>query len=48
VVAAGGWAGESLDLHYRSGAETGTVSLHMLADDSGSGTCMVAGTAIHS
>ena len=44
----GGWAGESLDLHYRSGAQAGTVSLHMLADDGGAGQCTVAGTAIHS
>ena len=47
---AGGWASETLDLHYRSGSEAGTVSLDMMADDRGGdpGECTVAGTAIHS
>ena len=34
--------------HYRSGAETATVSLYMPADDRGTAKCTVAGTAIHS
>ena len=44
---AGGSAGVSLDIQYRSGANAGTVSLYMVADDRGaSGRCMLAGTAI--
>jgi hypothetical protein len=47
---AGGWAGVGLDLQYRSisGSEAGTVSLHMMADDrgTGAGKCTVAGTGI--
>jgi hypothetical protein len=43
---AGGWAGAGLDIQYRSGSRTATVSLHMTADDRGTGTCTAAGTAI--
>ena len=44
---AGGWAGEGLDIQYRSGSKAATVSLHMMADDRGStGKCTVAGTAV--
>jgi hypothetical protein len=43
---AGGWAGVGLDIQYRSGSKTATVSLHMTADDRGTGKCAAAGTAI--
>ena len=47
---AGGWADVGLDLQFRtnSGSKTGTVSLHMTADDrgTGAGSCTVAGTGI--
>jgi hypothetical protein len=49
---ADGWASTSLDLHYRSGSKTATVSLHMVADDGGDvpgagpDTCTAAGTGI--
>jgi hypothetical protein len=43
---AGGWAGVGLDFQYRSGAKAATVSLHMMADDRGSGGCTVAGTGV--
>jgi hypothetical protein len=44
----GGWSGVGLDIHYRSGSRTATVSLHMLADDRGTGPgkCKLAGTGI--